>query len=365
MATNKEVADILTRVRTALIIDQPFYGMLALRLKFVEDAGTKTMAVDGVHIFYNVDFVKSLPINQIKTVVAHEVMHCVFAHISRRGDRNPRKFNQAGDHVINIGLKDSKFEPVPSWLCNEGFRNMTTDHVYSLLPDDDNDPSSDPMDECMDSADGTAEGDMAEVEWKIATVQAAKMAKDEGKLPGSVERFVDELTSVKVDWRAVLRRFIVEVSKNDYSWSRFNRRFQSQGIFLPSLYSENMGELVVVIDTSGSIDQPTLNAFGTEIKAIVDSTRPAKTHVVYCDAKINHVDEYGPNDELAFAMHGGGGTDFRPPFAHLEKHDIKPACLVYLTDLYGPHGDAPEYPVLWVCTTDRIAPWGETLPIVV
>ena len=85
-----------------------------------------------------------------------------------------------------------------------------------------------------------------------------------------------------------------------------------------------MGEIVVVVDTSGSIDDPTLQAFGAEITAIRDSARPAKTHVIYCDSRIAHVDQFEPNDEFKIARHGGGGTDFRPPFDYAaEKHHTR------------------------------------------
>ncbi len=124
-----------------------------------------------------------------------------------------------------------------------------------------------------------------------------------------------------------------------------------------------MGEIVVAIDTSGSISQEMLNTFGGEIKAIVQSSRPTKTHVIYCDSEVNHVDEFGPNDDLHFDMHGGGGTAFAPPFAYVAEKSIKPVCLVYLTDGYGSFPAAPEYPTMWVCTTDVVAPFGETVPI--
>ena len=358
---NKAVGDTLTRARTALIIDQPFYGLLALRLALVEDEGTKTLAVDGTSIRYNPNFILTLTIGQVKTALAHEVMHCVYSHFARRGDRNPRKFNQAGDYVINLGLKGEGFEPIQGWLLNPGFANMTTDHVYSLLPEEDENDGLDPLDDCMDAEELS---EHRSLDWKLATVQAAKIAKDEGKLPGALARFVEQLVHPKADWRAILRRFITEISRDDYSWMRPNKRFQAQGIFLPSLYSESLGEIVVVIDTSGSIDEPTLNMFGSEIKAIIASTRPIKTHVVYCDSDVNHVDEFGANDEIVFDIHGGGGTDFRPPFIHLEKNNVVPACLVYLTDLYGPHGEPPSYPVMWVSTTPgKAAPWGETIEL--
>lgn len=362
---NNEIATQLTRARTGLILDAPFFGMLALRLELIETSKVPTLAVDGKHIFYNPEFVAGLSYEETKTVLGHEVMHCVFEHIGRRGDREPRRWNQAGDFVINDVLVDSGFTPIKGWLHNKSYAGMTTDHVYEMLPPNDGNGgggAGDPLDDCQDGSPD--EATVNNVDWKIATVQAAQAAQAMGKLPGKLSRFIDELTNPKVDWRSMLQRFIAETSKNDYSWNRPNKRFIVQGFILPTLHSENMGEVVVAIDTSGSIDQATLNAFGSEIKAIVQSVRPSKTVVIYCDSAVNHVDEFGPNDELHFKLHGGGGTAFAPPFEHVAANDIKPVCFVYLTDLYGDHSfAAPEYPVLWCCTTDQVASFGETIRI--
>lgn len=362
---NQDVKDLLTRARTQLILDHPFFGTLALRLPLVEDNGIPTAAVDGKHIYYNPDFMAKHSPAQIKTILAHEVMHCVYDHVGRRNDRDHRRWNQAGDYVINLTLVDSGFEAVDGWLYSTGYKDKTTDEVYNMLPPpDENGPNGpgDPLDECRDG-DATDADAGGSTDWKIATIQAANQARQEGKLPASLARFVEEMTAVKLDWRAMLRRFITETSKNDYSWARPNRHFINQGFYLPTLYSESMGEIAVVIDTSGSIDQATLNAFGTEIKAIVANTRPEKTHVIYCDAAVNHVDVFGANDVLQFNMHGGGGTDFRPPFTRLAEAGVKPVCLVYLTDGYGPFPTSVDFPVMWVCTTNVVAPIGETIPI--
>lgn len=360
---NQDVVKQLIRARTALILDQPFFGMLALRLKLVEKNEIKTLAVDGKHVFYNADFVKSLSPSLTKSALAHEVGHCIFDHLGRRGARNPRKWNCAGDYVINDTIQSAGFELGTSWLHNAAFAGMGADHVYSLLPDDEDGEGGggDPLDEMIDATGSDVECNA--VDWKIATLQAAAAAKAMGKLHASLSRFVDELTAVKVDWRERLRRFVTENSRDDYSWLRPNRHFIMQGLYLPSLYSENMGEIVVAIDTSGSIDQPTLNAFGAEIKAIVGGARPKKTTVIYCDAAVNHVDTFEPNDELHFDMHGGGGTNFCPPFEYVAENGLKPVCFVYLTDGYGPFPSAPEFPTLWCCTTEVVAPFGETVPI--
>lgn len=360
---NNEVVTQLTRARTGLVLDAPFFGMLALRLQLVEEPKIPTAAVDGKHIFYNPEFIAKQSYEETKTLIGHEVMHCVFEHIGRRGDREPRRWNQAGDFVINDVLVDSGFTPIKGWLHNRAYAGMTTDHVYEMLPPNDgNGGAGDPLDDCQDGAPDDAA--VNNVDWKIATVQAAQAAQAMGKLPGKLARFIDELTNPKVDWRAMLQRFISETSKNDYSWQRPNKRFLGQGFYLPTLHSETMGEIVVAIDTSGSIDQATLNAFGSEIKAIVQTSRPSKTIVIYCDSDVNHVDEFGPNDELHFEMHGGGGTAFKPVMDYVTENNITPVCLVYLTDLYGDHKfAAPDYPVLWCCTTDVVASFGETIPI--
>lgn len=363
---NIEVARQLTHARTALVIDFPFFGQLALRLNMVERNDIKTLAVDGKSIFYNADFVAALPPARRKSALGHEVLHCVFDHIGRRGARKPRKWNMAGDYVINPVLKDSGLEIGENWLFNPAFAGMSADEVYNLLPDDDDDDDGDgkePLDEIMDGSPDTREVDA--MDWKVATVQAANTARAMGKLPGSLERFVDSLVNPQVDWREQLRRFMLPSLGGDYTWMRPNRMFINQGIYLPTLYSETVGEIVVCIDTSGSITNEVLNAFGSEIKAIVDQARPSKTHVIYCDAAVNHVDCFTPDDDLQFKMHGGGGgTDFRPPFAYVEEHQIAPKCLVYLTDMYGSFpASAPDYDVMWISTSGVVGPFGETLPI--
>lgn len=359
---NQAVLQQLTRARTALILDQPFFGVLALRLKLVEDNTHKTLAVNGRQIFYNADFVAGLSPALTKSALAHEVFHCVYDHIGRRGGRNPRKYNMAGDYVINAALKDSHFEIGQDWLYNPAYAGMSSDEIYNLIPDGDDDDDGDgPLDEVLDG--DPSETEIEATDWKIATVQAAEAAKAVGKLPASLQRFVDELTTPKVDWKSVLQRFVTETSKNDYTWSRPNKRFIEQGFFLPTLHSESMGEVVVAIDTSGSITQDVLTAFASEIKAIIGSVRPSCTHVVYCDSAINHVDTFDPNDELHFDMHGGGGTDFCPPFEYVAEYDIKPVCLVYLTDGYGCFPPPADYPVLWVMTTSVQPPFGECVAI--
>ncbi len=370
---NPHASKKILRARTSLLLVHFFWGRLALYLQMVERPEVQTLAVDGKHIFYNPDFILGLSDDLVKSAIVHEIGHCMFEHIHRRRGRDPKLWNMAGDYAINLVLRDSGFQIGKDWLLNESYRGMSAEHIYDLLKQDQDQgkgssqgqgQGQQPLCDIMDSpAETQAEQAAQELEWKVAVAQAAIEAQRQGTLPASMKRFVEELVAPKVPWREVLQRFITQRAHDDYTWARPNRRFVAAGLYAPALYSERMGPLTVVIDTSGSIDQPTLNAFGTEIKAIVAATRPEKLQVIYCDAEVNHVDEFAEGDELTFTMHGGGGTDFRPPFRYLEKQGETPVALVYLTDMYGTFPEGADFPVLWCATTDKQGPFGETIQV--
>lgn len=355
----------LTNARTALLLDHYFFGRLGLYLKLVENTSLPTLAVDGKHIFYNPEFILSLPNDLVRSAIVHEISHCIFDHQSRRCGRDPKTWNKAGDYAIHDMMTKAKFKIGDGWLYEPSFAGMSAEHIYDIIKQDESEGKKhdDGLCDIQDGGDSQAEIAEQQVEWKIAVNQAAFSAKQMGKVPAGMERFIKDLGETKVPWRQVLHRFVSEITKDDYSWMRPNRKLIAHELVLPGLRSESMGPIEIVIDTSGSIDQPTLNAFGAEIEAIVSAVRPLKTTVTYCDAAVNHVDVFMPGDTLAFKMHGGGGTDFRPPFAAIEERGENPVALIYLTDLYGPHGEQPDYPVLWVCTNNTTAPWGETLHI--
>ena len=153
---------------------------------------------------------------------------------------------------------------------------------------------------------------------------------------------------------------------NDYDWSRGNRRYLSHGIYLPTLRSDELPEIVVAVDTSGSIDQETLDQFASEVNDIL-TTYHTRIHVLYIDAQVQAHEEVTSEDApIQFTPKGGGGTAFRPAFEWVEENDVTPACLVYLTDMAGRFPkDEPDYPVLWVSTDKDVSksPFGEVVTI--
>ena len=368
--------DIMTRARNKLLIKEPFFGVLALKLKLVEDPTCPTAWVDGMRLGYNPTWIESLPIQQVIGLICHEIMHCVFKHHTRIGTRNHKKWNEAGDHVINLGLLDENFELPEGGLWDEQYKGMSTDHVYALLPEppenegDGEGPTGANQpgwgEEVRQGAQtSTSEQQAEEQEWEIAVRQAIVVAKQKGGGASSLIDMIEKAIEPVVSWKEILRNFMTAVAQDDYSMRRPNRRFVAQNLFLPSLYSEGMGKVVITIDTSGSIGSSELEAFQSEINCILEDTNPELIKILYCDTQVHEdVDEFTSDDlPLKLVMRGGGGTDFTAPFNWVEEDGIQPAVFVYFTDLYGScSAPTPDYPVLWLCTTDRTdVPFGSVV----
>ncbi len=185
-----------------------------------------------------------------------------------------------------------------------------------------------------------------------------------GDLPGGIERLCGELLTPTLPWNELLRRFLSNAARNDFSWVQPNRRYLHAGLYLPGLHNDELGQVAIAVDTSGSISQHDLDTFAAELSTILEEY-DSILHVYTCDTAVTG--QYGLSNAdlpLEFAATGGGGTDFRPPFEMLEQEDITPECLIYFTDLQCNRFPAePDYPVLWVCPRETFLspPFGETL----
>ena len=383
----------------SLLSNFPFYGTLALRLPVEESDKVQTMAADGVTLFYNPQWVADTPADDLKFCVARLVTACALKHHTRRGERDHGKWQKASLYASTPMVTPSvplpqDVEQTPSWADE-----LSAEQIYDRLPDsDESDDKGDAGGQVLDYPALGGDGDSQDTEpaegedeaegggspqdtrasdqqrheqdWDEAVHQAAQSAKTQGFDPGGMAEKLDEAHQHKLDWRDILREFMLAVVKSDYTWTFPNRRHIDTGLYLPSIHGQGMPPVAIAIDTSGSVDTATLDAFWAEIVGIAEETHPEAIHVVQCDAQVSQADEYGP-DELPddLTVYGRGGTMFSPAFEYVNENVDTPACLIYLTDGYCyDFGPEPDYPVLWCLDkADDVdwfkPPFGETVGI--
>lgn len=374
---HERAAELVTKAVSAIVLDDPFYGYLLLRMEMLP-ADIPTACTNGKQIKYNPWFVANLTMPQLKGLLKHEVMHVAFMHHLRRGTRDADKWNVAADYVINdILIKANEVLP-EGGLVDPQYADKSTEHVYDLLPDQSNDQPQGGsgqwniggVEDHPEGGPGASEDVQRQLEEDIKTevLQAANAAKLMGKTPAGIERLIEKIRESKMPWRKILARFFRSVSKTDYTWLKPNRRFLAHDIYLPSLHSECMGPVVIGIDTSGSVSANELNRFFGCINGILKQTKPESVHVVYCDAAVGNVQVFKSSDypisANKFKPSGGGGTAFEPVFNYVTANKLKPTVLLYLTDMYGDFSfKPPKYPVLWCATSNIKAPFGKTLEI--
>jgi predicted metal-dependent peptidase len=380
-----EGANAISSARAKLVLQagrdaaRAFFAAPALKLETKPSWEVKTACTDGKLLLYNPAWFAGLANNEGMGVVAHETMHCMLGHHARQEGRDLQRWNQACDLAVNPLLQEARFDlPAGRLMPGEGPHaglevGLSAEEYYHQLPRSQK-PEDDDGEGEGDDDDGEGEGDdpggcggvtqpgdgseadcrQSEAEWQVATAQAKQVAEQlakgqrQGTLPAWLERLVQAVLAPKVDWKDALRQFVSSHARNDYSWASPNRRFIHQGIYLPGLRSEELGDVVLAVDTSGSIGQDMLDRFAGEAQGILEAYDCSLT-ILYCDARIHAVETWQSSDgPLKLKALGGGGTNFRPVFDWLEKADLSPACLVYLTDLYGSFPDkAPNVPVLW------------------
>ena len=360
-------ADKLTKAKVQLILNQPFFALLSLSMKYVEDASIQTACTDGQQIRYNPQFVESLEVDEIKGLIAHEIMHIAMLHHTRRQGRDGKKWNVAADYAINQILIDAGFTLPKDGLISPAFANMSAEEIYSKLPDNPNNGGNQGQGNGQGSgqdqngfggvedapANTEAERNQIEAETKQMVSQAAMAAKQQGKLPAHLERLIEDIMQPIVNWKDVLSVFLTEKTKNDYTFRMPNKRFISQGLYLPSLESIEKGKFCLLVDTSGSIDNELLNQFAGEMQSILSDSANSLS-VLFIDTEVNHVQEFEEDETIDLHPKGGGGTDFKPGFDYIEKNSIDAKAIVYFTDGYcDSMPDNSEVPTLWACYNNK------------
>lgn len=361
-----QIEEKLAKAKSRVVLRAPFFAtiLLGLSMEIVPTLSPPTMATNGVAIFVHPCFVEACSVEQICGTLCHEVMHVAMLHPWRRGKRDALKANHAMDYAINPIIKAVGFELPEGCLDDVQYHGMSFEEVYNKLPDPPPDggkgnSGGDQFDNCLDAPGNEAERQQSEAEAKVRITQAKNIAKARGELPGGMEKLLDDTLKPKVDWKDELRRYMTSVLKTDQSWSRGQRRFLAQGLYLPALHSPGMGQVVVGIDTSGSVYEQA-DEFLAEVRSICEDCQPEKITVIQCDAQVTGVSEHAPGDPLTVKIQGGGGTDLREIYKKIIE---PPQVMVVLTDGYTPWPDAGvDFPHI-TCTTGDDCPFGDNIKL--
>ena len=380
------------------MLKAPFFGNLATRLVLENaDEWCATAATDGRKLYYNTEFLKKMPQKQLEFLVGHEVLHLVYDHMGRAGDRDKRLYNCAADYCVNQDLLEQRIgEKIPVGLYDPKYAGWSSEEVYDDLYEKADKINIDDLvkqmldehldpdgsgDEDGEGKSGNKEGEgrpgpggrLTEEEKKAlrdeireAVLQAAEAA-GAGNLPMGVRRLIKDLTNPQLNWRDIIRQQIQSLVKNDYTWMRPSRRsWHMDAVFPGTNFAETI-DVCVSIDASGSMSNEMLRDILSEVKGIMQSFDDFKLRVWSFDTNVYGEQLFTPDniDEIdEYDVQGSGGTLFECNWEFMKENDIAPKLFIMFTDGYPGDGWGDELyaDTLFVIhgTTSITAPFGIT-----
>jgi len=376
----------IAKARSMVVQQQSFFGPLVLQQNVIETTAVKTTATDGDNFYFNPEWAATERPEYLRFAVAANGMTAGLRHPWRAAGRDPKKWNIASDAVVNIVLADSGFQIPQSAKYNPNYKGLSAEQIYALLereeqeekkeqqqgnspggnaPPDDGDGDGQAPDYggggSIIDAPKTSKSKESEGRWQSRVLQAGEMARSRGTLPGEIDRLLAGMRKPSADWRELLWRYLTAPAGDDQSWSRVNRRFVAQGLYLPGMYSEGSGSLALIVDASGSMPQKALDQSLAEIRAIAESLDAELDVIVHDVGVVAFYEAVQPNQEIKVIA--GGGTSFVHAAEWVARKDYHAA--VWFTDLYVGETDMAAackltMPLVWM----DYAPYaGKVVPV--
>jgi len=384
----------VSRAVTNLAFNQPFFGSCLMQLILKEDDDVPTMCTNGREIRWGRIFVDTLSEEDVRFVLAHEVMHVILKHCQPWKGKDPQLCNIAMDYVINEQLELSGFRCIEGGLIDRKgrFTGMAWEQVYRILEDIKNDQETPKTDEFSDGEKeklkeqmGRNEPSHIEPGGEVTDAEKAEAAdkiddmiiraatqqemSNKGDVPAGMRERIKEVRTAQIPWQEQLQTMVKCKYPEDFSYSRPNRRHIGSGLYLPTMVGEEAGNIVIAVDTSGSVSQAELKAFVGEVNAIINDIKPHKVYLMSADCQVAEVKEFDRDHYFTdFGAVGGGGTAFWPVFNYIEEHELEVDQLIYFSDMYVDGScfpkKQPDYPVIWVSSGAKYnVPFGDLIQI--
>lgn len=390
----KPTSSVCAAAAVRLTMRFPFWTELFYSMTVEETAEVPTAATDGRKLWVNPTWWKTLSLDHQVGVTVHELCHKMYLHCTRQGSRDAQLWNVACDYAINGLLRANSMSLPEPHLYDIKYDGMMAETIYADLLKQQKAQQQQPqpgagkgqakdgkgtpipgvpeawgkLQDIRQQTGSPEEIEKTETEVKALVERAIANAKAMGKLPAGIEAGVVQVFKASEEpWYNRLHRYMQSLSTSNYNWARLNRRtLRTHGVFSPLHQSEALGDIALFIDTSGSCFAKAEQAnFAGHLNAILAEAKPHRIHLYYFDTKVypGEVIEAGELD-VSTRPKGGGGTSFEPIFRQIEDDDLLPEVVIILTDLYGSFpANEPGYPVVWACTSDQVAPFGETIKI--
>jgi len=385
------IVEKLTTARVGLLLKAPFFGNMATRMRLIQsDDWCPTAATNGRDFFYSTKFVEKLSVKKLEFLFAHEICHAIFDHFGRVGSRDRMLSNIAQDYAVNQILVDERIgEKITEVkICYDPkYRGMAWEEIYDILWEQaEKIPMEDLLKQLGDLLDEhlkeSAPGEEGDGKKPVITKEDAEKIKQEikeamiqsaaaagaGKVPAGIQRMIKNLTEPKMDWRTLVRQEIQSIVRNDYSFTRPNRKSMHSGAILPGMKEATTIDVAVGMDMSGSIGDDDAKVFLTEIKGIMDQYEDFAVSLwcfdteVYNFQKITHDNS---DDLVNYEPQGGGGTDFQVNFTFMEENGIQPKKFIMFTDGFpcGSWGNEDYCDTIFIVKGNKEAqaPFGQTV----
>lgn len=383
-------SEYLQKSKMKILSKLPFFGSLLLRLPIVlSDDIDSYMGTNGKHIIVNAKMCEELTKQEINWALVHETLHVALLHLSRSKNKDTEIFNYACDYVIhsimheyiNLNNADNIMKMPDGCLYDNKYDGMTSEEVYNLLYENNknnkNNKDNEGNKETVLSKDGKLLN--SHKNWKksfenISPIEAEKwkgvlkssfdilLSKNQGKISFGFERVFSEILNPKLDWKYLLNDF-TQNEITDYSFMKYDIRFED--FFIPSFSEEekNIKDLLIFIDSSGSISDKQINIFLTELLEITNSFNSIECKLGFFDSKLYKMYKLSTAEEITkIKSIGGGGTDCKECFNYAKNNKNDVSGIIIFTDGYLDFYNekvSNGIPVLWIITSKDIeAPWG-------
>ena len=385
---NYKITDAMRRVliaREKIARRNPFFASILFNARLVESDRYQTIWTDGMNVYFNPEYIKQND-QFVEGDVLECVMHSAMQHIGRKKYRNNEKWNEACDLSIRP-LVHQYFQQHPALMMQDGrFPDKAAEEIYELLetqeqnkskggkgnkgnpegqePDENPGGMIDPDPKDQEAAETAAK------QWSRSVANAMDKATKAGNMPGNIKRLIEELLPTeKLDWRDLIRDMSRDAkSKNARSWSRVNRRRNGQdgNPVMPGLANDNIYNLLIAFDVSGSISKEMFRDMKSEVASVMDQDLINQATLIAVDTRPQSVTVVTNGAQVVdWEPTGGGGTHFESVMKLINEEYGQSIGMLFLTDLEtGSFGEEPDFPVVWVnfsAGNNLKAPYGRTV----